>query len=120
MTTITSASTAQSTELAMSPQEYLAAAEAALASDQPLECSRLLWLAAEATFVRLAKVHKMDSADLHQLARALDAKEGRTVYYLGNLGIATGLRHNAELDFMEPYELEYDHESVACFVREQA
>ena len=120
MTTTTSPSALPPAELAMTPQEYLAAADAALAADQPLEASRLLWLAAEATFVRLAKVHKMDSADLHQLARALDAKEGRTVYYLGNLGIATGLRHNAELDFMEPYELEYDHESVACFVREQA
>ena len=123
MTTITSPSTAAApppAQPAMTPQEYLAAADAALAADQPLKASRLLWLAAEATFVRLAQAHKMDGADLYQLARALDAKEGRTVYYLGNLGIATGLRHNAELDFMEPYELEYDHESVACFVREQA
>ena len=104
----------------MTPQEYLAAADAAMASDQPLEASRLLWLAGEATFIRLAQVHKMDSSDLHQLARALDAKEGRTVYYLAKLGIATGLRYNAEIDYMEPYELEYDHESMTCFVRDHA
>ena len=107
-------------EPAMTPQEYLAAADAAMASEQPLEASRLLWLAGEATFVRLAKVHKMDSSNLHQLARALDAKEGRNGYYLAKLGIATGLRYNAEWDYMEPYELEYDHESLTCFVSEQA
>ena len=104
----------------MTPQEYLAAADAAMASDQPLEASRLLWLASEATFIRLAQVHKMDSSDLHQLARALDAKEGRNGYYVAKLGIATGLRYHAEWDYMEPYELEYDHESLTCFVREQA
>ena len=113
------ASPPDESEPAMTPQEYLAAADAAMASDQPLEASRLLWLASEATFVRLAQVHKMDSANLHRLARALDAKEGRNGYYLDNLGIATGLRYNAEWDYMEPYELEYDHESVTYFVREQ-
>ena len=119
-TSAASVSPQTESEPAMTPQEYLAAADAAMAADQPLEASRLLWLAGEATFIRLAKVHKMDSADLHQLARALDEKEGRTVHYLANLGIAIGLRHNAELDFMEPYELEYDHESVTYFVREYA
>ena len=105
---------------AMTPQEYLAAADAAMASEQPLEASRLLWLAGEATFIRLAEAHGMPGDDLHALARALDAKEGRTVHYQAKLGIAIGLRHNAELDFMEPYELEYDHESMTYFVREYA
>ena len=102
----------------MTPPEYLAAAEAALASDRPLEGSRLLWLAAEAAFVRLAQAHQMDSADLDALARALDRKEERQLYYLGKLGTATGLKLNAEIDFLEPYELELSHESICRFIKD--
>ena len=105
-------------ESAMTPQEYLAAAEAALASDRPLEGSHLLWLAAEAAFVRLAQAYRMDSADLHRLARALDEKEGREMYYRGKLGTASGLKHNAEMDYLEPYELELSHESICHFIKE--
>ena len=105
-------------ESAMTPQEYLAAAEAALASDRPLEGSHLLWLAAEAAFVRLARAHRMDGADLDMLARTLDRKEERQMYYLGKLGTATGLKLNAEIDFLEPYELELSHESICHFIKE--
>ena len=105
-------------ESAMSPQEYLAAAEAALASDRPLEGSHLLWLAAEAAFVRLARAHRMDSSDLHQLARALDEKGGHRSRYQGKLGIARALMHNAVLDYMEPYQLEAAAESVKRFISE--
>ena len=101
---------------AMTPQEYLAAAEAALASDRPLEGSHLLWLAAEAAFVRLAQAHRMDSADLHGLARALDKKGGHRSRYLGKLGTARALMHNAVLDYMEPYQLEAAAESVKRFI----
>lgn len=101
----------------MTPQEYLAAAEAALASDRPLEGSRLLWQAVVATFGRLAKAHKMDGSNLHQLARALDAKEGRNAYYLGSLGVATGLKYHAQMDSMEPYEVESCKEMVEKFVK---
>lgn len=103
---------------AMTPQEYLAAAEAALASDQPLEFSRLMWLAAEAAFIRLAQVHKMEGADLHELARTLDEREGCAMYYRGKLGTATGLRLNVEIDFLEPYELELSHESICRFIKD--
>ena len=114
---ITAAASAKS-DSAMAPQEYLAAAEAALASDRPLEGSHLLWLAAEAAFVRLAQAHQMDSADLDMLARTLDGKEERQMYYLGKLGTATGLKLNAEIDFLEPYELELSHESICHFIKE--
>ena len=105
-------------ESAMTPQEYLAAAEAALASDRPLEGSHLLWLAAEAAFVRLAQAYRMDSADLHRLARALDKKGGHRSRYVGQLGTAQALMHNAVLDYMEPYQLESAGESVKQFVSE--
>ena len=103
---------------AMTPQEYLAAAEAALASDRPLEFSRLMWLAAEAAFARLAQAHQMDSSDLHQLARALDKKGGHRSRYLGKLSTARALMHNAVLDYMEPYQLESAAESVKLFISE--
>lgn len=102
----------------MSPQEYLAAAEAALAAEQTLEGSRLLWLAVVATFDHLAEVHKLDSGNRHQLARALDAKEGRNAYYLGSLGVATGLKYHAQMNSMEPYEVESCKEIVAEFVKD--
>ena len=108
---------AAKSDSAMSPQEYLAAAESALASDRPLEGSHLLWLAAEAAFVRLAQAHRMDGANLYRLARALDEKEGREMYYRGKLGAATGLKHNAEMDYLEPYELELSHESICHFIK---
>ena len=123
MTTTTTSSVSASkseSEPAMTPQEYLAAADAAMASEQPLEASRLLWLAGEATFVRLAQVHKMDSYNLHQLARALDEKEGCQRYYLGKLGTASGLKHNAEIDYLEPYELELSRESIHRFIKEMS
>ena len=120
MTTITSSPPASEPGLqpAMTPQEYLTAADAALAADQPLEASRLLWLAGEAAFVRLAKAHGMDSDDLDVLARTLDEKEGCQRYYLGKLGTATGLMLNANLDFLEPYELELSRESIHRFIKE--
>ena len=120
MTTTTSSPSASKSvsEPAMTPQEYLAAADAALAADQPLECSRLLWLAGEAAFIRLAKAQGMPGDDLHALARALDAKEGRTVYYLGKLGTASGLKHNAEIDYLEPYERELSRESIHRFIKD--
>ena len=102
----------------MTPQEYLAAADAVLASDQSMEGARLLWLAVVATFDRLAQAHQMDGSNLHQLARALDAKEGRNAYYLGKLGVATGLKYHAQMDSMEPYEVESCQESVAKFVKD--
>ena len=120
MTTITSSLSASKKESdsAMTPQEYLAAADAALASDQPLEASRLLWLATESAFIRLAKVHGMAGDDLPALARALDRKEGRKCHYLGKLGTAQALKHNAALDYMEPYQLDSAGESVKFFISE--
>ena len=117
MTTTTPAAS-PSAEPAMTPQEYLAAADAALAADQPLDCSRLLWLAAEATFVRLAQAHGMAGDDLPALARSLDRKEGRKCHYLGKLGTAQALKHNAVLDYMEPYQLDSAGESVKLFISE--
>ena len=121
MTTATSplASKPQS-EPAMTPQEYLAAADAALAADQPLECSRLLWRAGEATFIRLAWAHGIPGDDLDALARALDEKGGCQRYYLGKLGTATGLMLNANIDFLEPYELELSRESIHRFIKEMS
>ena len=104
----------------MTPQEYLAAADAALADDQPLEGSRLLWLAGEAAFIRLARAQGMDSDDLDVLARTLDEKEGCQRYYLGKLGTAAGLMLNADIDFLEPYELELSRESIHRFIKEMS
>ena len=102
----------------MTPQEYLAAADAAMASDQPLEASRLLWLAGESVFIRLAEAHGMPGDDLDALARALDEKEGCQRYYLGKLGTATGLMLNADVDFLEPYELDLSRASIHRFIKE--
>ena len=122
MTTITSSPSASKTksDSATTPQEYLAAADAALASEQPLEASRLLWLAGEAAFTRLAKAQGMDSDDLDALARTLDEKGGCRRYYLGKLGTATGLMLNANIDFLEPYELELSRESIHRFIKEMS
>ena len=101
-----------------SPLEYLAAAERELAADNPLEGSRLLWKASEATFQRLARAHRLDSDNLSVLARALDKKEGRNMYYLGALGTARFLKYNAEVDAMEPYELDFAHLAIRPFIVE--
>ena len=66
-------------ESAMTPPEYLAAAEAALASDRPLEGSRLLWLAAEAAFVRLAKATKLTAATCTNWRAPWMPKRGATL-----------------------------------------
>ena len=102
----------------LAPLEYLAAAEHALADNRPLEGSHLLWQAVAATFARLGKIHHLDSGDLSALARALDRKEGRNCYYLGKLCTAQALMHNAELDYMEPCELESAGASVKRFIRD--
>ena len=101
-----------------SPLEYLAAAERELAADNPLEGSRLLWKAAEATFARLGKVKELDEKEIIALAKSLDQKEGRNRYYIGTFGVANALMHNAELDMMEDYELESAYDIIREFVRE--
>ena len=102
----------------LAPLEYLAAAEQALADDRPLEGSHLLWQAVAATFVRLGKMHQLDSSDLSALARALDYKEGRNCYYLGGLVAGTDLMYNAELDHMEDYELGFAYDAIRPFIVE--
>ena len=102
----------------LAPLEYLAAAEHALADKRPLEGSHLLWQAVAATFARLGKIHHLDSGDLIALARALDRKEGRNHYYQGKLVVGTDLMHNAEMDHMEDYELEYVYDSIRSFIVE--
>ena len=102
----------------LSPLEYLAAAERELAADNPLEGSRLLWKAAEATFCRLAQQHRLDDGNLHKLARALDRKEGRNFYYVGSLSVAQGLKDHAEMDMMEDYELASAHIAIRPFIVE--
>ena len=102
----------------LAPLEYLAAAEQALADNRPLDGSHLLWQAVAATFVRLGKIHQLDSSDLSALARTLDCKEGRNCYYLGGLGAGTDLMYNAELDHMEDYELEFAYDAIRPFIVE--
>lgn len=102
----------------LSPLEYLAAAERELAADNPLEGSRLLWKASEATFHRLARLHHLDSDNLSTLARALDRKEDRNMYYLGALCTARALRYNAEDDAMEQFELDFAHLAIRPFILE--
>ena len=101
-----------------SPLEYLAAAERELAADDPLEGSRLLWKAAEATFTRLSRKHGLDGGNLHELARALDRKEGRNFYYVGSLGVAHRLKDHADMDLMEDYEFESAGDIIRDFVKE--
>lgn len=101
-----------------SPLEYLAAAERELAADNPLEGSRLLWKAAEATFARLAQQHGLDGSTIHEVARTLDRKEGRNFYYVGSLGVAHSLKYNAEMDMMEDYELDFAHVAIRPFIVE--
>ena len=102
----------------LAPLEYLAAAEHALADHRPLEGSHLLWQAVAASFARLGKIHHLDSSDLSALARALDRKEGRNCYYLAGLGVGIDLMHNAEIDHMEDYELEYTYDAIRPFIVE--
>ena len=101
-----------------SPLEYLAAAERELAADNPLEGSRLLWKAAEATFARLAQQHGLDGSSIHEVARTLDRKEGRNFYYVGSLGVAHRLKDHADMDLMEDYEFESAGDIIRDFVKE--
>ena len=105
------------TTLATSPLEYLAAAERELAADNPLEGSRLLWKAAEATFVRLARKHRMDGSDIIDLAHALDRKERRNRYYIGAYSVANSLKHHAELEILEEYEFDSACGIIQDFVK---
>ena len=101
-----------------SPLEYLAAAERELAADNPLEGSRLLWKAAEATFARLAQQHGLDGSSIHEVARTLDHREGRNFYYVGSLGVAHRLKDHADMDLMEDYEFESAGDIIRDFVKE--
>ena len=103
----------------LSPLEYLAAAERELAADNPLEGSRLLWKAAEATFCRLAQQHRLDEDGIIALAHSLDKQEGRNRHYIGAFSVANALKHNAKMDMMEDYELESASEIIRDFVKEK-
>ena len=89
-----------------------------MAADNPLEGSRLLWKAAEATFARLAQQHGLDGSSIHEVARTLDRKEGRNFYYVGSLGVAHRLKDHADMDLMEDYEFESAGDIIRDFVKE--
>ena len=113
------------TDLAAKPQtalEYLAAGEAAFAAGDKAVGSRMFWQAVETTLVGLADSNGLDlnRNTLSQVARAIDEKQGLELHYLGGLSMGQSMKHNAELDYMGPNELNMVTDYVRNFVAKHA
>ena len=103
------------------PREYLAAGEAAFENGDRAAGSRLLEQAVASTFRGLAAKHGLDPDEsLSAIARALDAKAGGGWYYLGHQGYGVSMKHNADLDYMDPEHLKMVIGGIHHFVNEHA
>ena len=113
------------TNLAAKPHtalEYLAAGETAFAAGDKATGSRMFWKAVETTFAGLAESNELDLSHhtLSQVARAIDEKQGFELHYLGGLSMGQSMKHNAELDYMGPNELNMVTDYVRKFVTKYA
>ncbi len=103
----------------MMPLENLAAADRALAAGHDKEAARLLSKAADATFLKLARLVELDTeaADLIEVARALEGNESLPkLAYRSNRIAASLLRDHAEMDVLEAPELESAYGVVRKFI----
>lgn len=102
----------------MTPLEYLDMADSKYNSGEHLEASLLMWKATEAVFVELADSHGLDyTEDYISLAKALEKDSSvAKLPYRGSLITAKVLRAHAEMDVLEPCELELTYELAREFI----
>ena len=115
-----SAMTSQTTE--MTALDYTHAAHQQLAAGNERKAAGLLWKAAEATFIDLARKRgiECDGDDsLIDLAKALEADGSvRKGYYSLRLGAMSTLRVHAEQDVLERWDLMALYEDSLDFIIE--
>ena len=94
-----------STTTEMTALDYTHAAHKQLAAGNEREAAGLLWKAAEATFLDLARKRGIEcDGNLIELAKALDAKGAvRRGYYSVRLGGMSLLRDHAKHDVLESW-----------------
>lgn len=105
----------------MKPLECLEIAEHKFNEGDHRAGCRSLWKATEATFQLLAKEHGLESADLHVVANALDAKlnlPNRNHYYLGGLISGELANDHARMDVLEDYDVAGLRRTIPRFLRE--
>lgn len=107
----------------MTALDYTHAAHKQLAAGNERKAAGLLWKAAEATFLDLARERGIecdgDGDSLIELAKALDANGAVTKrYYRGSFGGASLLRAHAEFEALEKWELMDAYEATLEFIFE--
>ncbi len=107
-----------STTTEMTALDYTHAAHKQLAAGNEREAAGLLWKAAEATFLDLARKRGIEcDGSLIELAKALDAKGAVTKrYHRSRLGEVFLLRDHAELDLLERWHLMGVYEDALDFI----
>ena len=105
---------------AMTALDYTHAAHKQLASGNEREAAGLLWKAAEATFLDIAREHGIEyDGSLIELAKALDTNGAvRRGYYSVRLGGMSTLRDHAEHDVLEKWDLMALYEDTLDFILE--
>ena len=104
----------------MTALDYTHAAHKQLAAGNERKAAGLLWKAAEATFLDIARARGIEcNGNLTALAKALDADGSRSKwYYRGSLGGAWLLHDHAEFEALEKWELMDSYEATLEFVLE--
>lgn len=107
-----------STATEMTALDYTQAAHKQLAAGNERKAAGLLWKAAEATFLNLARERGIKcDGDLIELAKALDAKGAVTKrYHRSRLGEVFLLRDHAEMDLLESWHLMSVYEDTLDFI----
>ena len=99
--------------------QYLDAANAEKQAGNQRHAAELMWKATQATFVALAQTRGLECGDLIELAKALELDGSVPKYhYRGGLAGATLLRDHAEMDVLEPYEIEDAYHATCEFVKD--
>ena len=104
----------------MTALDYTHAAHKQLAAGNERKAAGLLWKAAEATFLDLARERGIEcDGSLIELAKALEADGSVSKwYYRGSLGGASLLRAHAEFEALEKWELMDAYKDTLDFILE--
>ena len=104
----------------MTALDYTHAAHQQLAAGNEREAAGLLWKAAEATFLDIARKRGIEpNGSLIELAKALEADGSvRKGYYSVRLGAMSTLRVHAEQDVLERWDLMALYEDSLDFILE--
>ena len=104
----------------MTALDYTHAAHKQLAHGNEREAAGLLWKAAEATFLDLARERGIEhngDGNLIELAKALDANGAVTKrYHRSRLGAMSTLKLHAEHDVLEKWDLMALYENTLDFI----